>query len=119
MIIFFLIDAAGEQVGDVKQAYMKAKTAGDGAIKKFFEEDLKKSFAAFEKQANKDKSGYWMGSRLSLFDIQLYNLIHFFDDQQSVQKALEGCSALKAIHDKVEQTPALKKWFDERPQTVM
>jgi glutathione S-transferase len=119
MIIFFLIDAAGEQVGDVKQAYMKAKTAGDGAIKKFFEEDLKKSFAAFEKQANKDKSGYWMGSHLSLFDIQLYNLIHFFDDQQSVQKALEGCSALKAIHDKVEQTPALKKWLDERPQTAM
>jgi len=79
---------------------------------------LKKTFAAFEKQTNKDKSGYWVGSRLSLFDIQLYNLIHFFDDQQSVQKALEGCSALQAIHDKVEQTPEIKKWLAERPQTM-
>ena len=33
------------------------------------------------------------------------------------KKALEGCSALKAIHDKVEQTPEIKKWLDERPQT--
>jgi glutathione S-transferase len=94
------------------------KTAGDDAMKKFFQEDLKKTFAAFEKQADKNKSGYWIGSSLSLFDIQLYNLIHFFDDQQSVQKALEGFPTLKAIHDKVEQTPEIKKWLDERPQTV-
>ncbi|CAF0859768.1 unnamed protein product [Rotaria sordida] len=113
-----IIDAAGEQITDVKQAYNKAKTAGGDSVKKFFEEDLKKTFMAFEKQANKDKSGYWMGSRLSLFDIQLYNLIHFFDDQQSVQKALENCPSLKAVHDKVEQTPKIKKWLDERPQTV-
>jgi glutathione S-transferase len=94
------------------------KTAGDDAVKKFFQEDLKKTFAAFEKQADKNKSGYWIGSSLSLFDIQFYNLIHFFDDQQSVQKALEGCPTLKAIHDKVEQTPEIKKWLDERPQTA-
>lgn len=115
--LFFSIDAAGEQLTDVRQAYTKAKTAGDDAVKKFFEEDLKKAFAAFEKQADKNKSGYWIGSRLSLFDIQLYNFIHMFDDGKSVQKALEGCPALQAIHDKVEQTPALKKWLAERPQT--
>jgi len=114
-----LIDAAGEQITDVKQAYKTAKAAGDDAVKKFFEGDLKKTFTAFEKQASKDNSGYWVGSRLSLFDIQFYNLIHFFDDQQSVQKALEGCSALKTIHDKVEKTPEIKKWLDERPQTAM
>jgi len=53
-----------------------------------------------------------------LFDIQLYNLIHFFDDQQSVQKALEGTPTLKAIHDKVEQTPEIKKWLAERPESA-
>ena len=78
---------------------------------------MKKAFTAFEKQANKDQSGYWIGSRLSLFDIQLYNLINYFDDQQSVEKALEGCPTLKAIRDKVAQTPAIKKWLDERPKT--
>jgi glutathione S-transferase len=114
----FELDAAGEQINDVKQAYTKAKTAGDDSVKKFFEEDLKKTFAAFEKQANKNKAGYWVGSRLSLFDIQFYNLIHHFDDQTSVQKALEGCPALKAVHDKVEQTPEIKKWLAERPQTM-
>ena len=114
---FCSIDAAGEQITDVKQAYSKAQTAGDEALKKFFQEDLKKTFAAFEKQADKSKSGYWIGSRLSLFDIQLYNLIHSGADQESVQKALEGCPALKAIHDKVEQTPEIKKWLKERPQT--
>ncbi len=88
-------------------------------MKKFFEEDLKKAFLAFEKQADKNNSGYWIGSHLSLFDIQLYNLITFFDDQQSVQKALEGCPTLKAIHDKVGQTPEIKKWLDERPQTAL
>ncbi|CAF0821728.1 unnamed protein product [Rotaria sp. Silwood1] len=113
-----IIDAAGEQILDLKQAYNKAKTAGADSVKKFFEEDLTKTFTAFEKQANKNKSGYWIGSSLSLFDIQLYNLIHFFDDQQSVQKALENCPTLKAIHDQVEQTPAIKKWLDERPQSV-
>ncbi len=118
-LIYAWIDAAGEQISDIKQAYRTAKSAGDDGLKKFFEEDLKKSFAAFEKQANQNKSGYWIGSSLSLFDIQLYGLIQFFDDQQSVQKALEGCPALKAIHDKVEQTPKIKKWLDERPQTAM
>ncbi len=103
---------------DVKEAYYEAKDAGDDSLKKFFEEDLKKAFVAFEKQANKDQSGYWIGSHLSLFDIQLYNLIHLFDDQQSVQTALEGCPALKAIHDKVEQTPEIKKWLAERPQST-
>ncbi|CAF0827549.1 unnamed protein product [Adineta ricciae] len=113
-----LIDAAGEQILDIKQAYNKAKTTGGDAVKQFFENDLTKTFAIFEKQAGKDKSGYWIGSRLSLFDIQLYNLIHFFDDQQSVQKALEECAALKAIHDKVEQTPEIKKWLSERPDSM-
>jgi glutathione S-transferase len=114
-----LIDGAGEQINDVKQAFAKAKGAGDDAVKKFSEEDLKKTFAAFEKQANKDKSGYWIGSSLSLFDIQFYSLVESFDDQQSVQKVLEGYPALKAIHDKVGQTPAIKKWLDERPKTAM
>jgi len=115
-----IIEAAGEQIADVKQAYMKAKggpggqATGDG-VKTFFEEDLKKAFAAFEKQAAAGQ----FGSRLSLFDIQFYNLVHFFDDQASVQKALEGCNALKAIHDKVEQTPEIKKWLAERPKTAM
>ena len=106
-------------MADVKQAYQKAKAADGDSMKTFFEQDLKKTFMAFEKQANKNQSGYWIGSRLSLFDIQLYNLIHFFDDQQSVEKALEGCSALKAIHDKVEQTPKIKKWLNERPKTKL
>jgi len=26
---------------------------------------------------------------------------------------------LKAIHDKVEQTPAIKKWLEERPKTAI
>lgn len=79
---------------------------------------MKKTFTTFEKQASKDQSGYWIGSRLSLFDIQLYNLIHFFDDQESVQNILKDCPKLKAIHDKVEQTPEIKKWLDERPKTM-
>jgi glutathione S-transferase len=105
-------------MSDVKQAYTKAKADGGDALKKFFEQELKKTFAAFEKQANKNKSGYFVGSSLSLFDIQFYNLVHSFDDQESVQKALEGCAALKAILDKVEQTPAIKKWLEERPKTA-
>ena len=125
LCVCILIDAAGEQIKDVKAAYKQAKTAtagGDQAtgdsVKKFFENDLKNTFSAFEKQAASNKSGYWIGSRLSLFDIQLYDLIHFFDDQASVQKALDGCNALKAIHDKVEQTPEIKKWLAERPDTT-
>lgn len=112
------VDAAGEQINDVKQAYTKAKAAGDESAKKFFDEDLKKAMEIFEKQANSSQSGFWIGSRLSLFDIQLYNLIHHFDDQQSVQKALEQCPRLRAIHDNVEQTPAIKQWLAERPQTM-
>ena len=79
---------------------------------------MRKALLAFEKQASKDNSGYWMGSRLSLFDIQLHCLITFFDDQESVQKALDGCGALKAIYEKVQQTPQIKKWLDERPKTM-
>ncbi|CAF1485439.1 unnamed protein product [Adineta steineri] len=114
-----IIEAAGEQMSDVKQAYNKARTEGGDGVKKFFEGDLKKTFTAFEKQANQNKSGYFMGSSLSLFDIQLYNLIHFFDDQESVQKALADCPNLRAIHDKVEQTPAIKKWLAERPESKL
>ena len=111
------IDAAGEQITDVRTAFNKAKAAGDDAVKKFFDENLKKSFAAFEKQADKNQSGYWIGARLSLFDIQLYNLIQWFEDQETVQKLLAGYPALKAIYNKVEETPAIKKWLEERPKT--
>ncbi|CAF3334123.1 unnamed protein product [Rotaria socialis] len=113
-----VIDAAGEQINDVKQAYNKAKAAGADSEKKFFEEDLKKTFLAFEKQATKDNSGYWISSHLSLFDIQLYNLINSFADQESVQKVLEEYPTLKTIHDKVGQTAEIKKWVEERPKTI-
>lgn len=99
-------------------SYMKAKAAGADDVKKFFEGNFKKSLLAFEKQANKDNSGCWIGGRSSLFDLLLYNLIHFFDDQESVQKVLEECPTLKTIHDKVEQIPEIKKWLEERPKTM-
>jgi len=51
------IDAAGEQLIDLKQAYMKAKEQKDKdngeQMKNFFQDTLPKSFQAFNKQAEK------------------------------------------------------------------
>ncbi|CAF1531730.1 unnamed protein product [Didymodactylos carnosus] len=117
------IDAAGEQLIDLKQAYMKAKEQKNKdngeQLKTFFQDTLTKSFQAFNKQAEKNTSnrGYFIGKKLSLFDIQLMEFAHFFDDQESVQKALEPCKALKEIINNVENNKNIKKWIEERPKT--
>ncbi|CAF1459045.1 unnamed protein product [Didymodactylos carnosus] len=110
------IDSVGEQINDLKQAYTKAKESND--VKKFFEEDLQRSFQAFNKLAETvGSNGFIVGKKLSLADIQLYNFCQSFDDQASVAKALESAKALKAAVDNVPQNPNLKKWIAERPKT--
>jgi len=111
------IDSVGEQITDLKQAYAKVKENSE-QLKKFFEEDLPKSLQAFNKLAQKSGSpGYIVGKKLSLADIQLYNFIQSFDDQTSIQKALESAKGVKAVIDNVAENPRLKKWFAERPKT--
>jgi len=110
------IDSVGEQINDLKQAYTKAKENNE--LKKFFEEDLTRSFQAFNKLAEKSgSSGFIVGKKLSLADIQLYNMVHFFDDQASVQKALESAKAVKAAVDNVGENANIQKWLAERPKT--
>jgi len=110
------IDSVGEQINDLKQAYAKAKESND--VKKFFEEDLPRSFQAFNKLAETvGSNGFIVGKKLSLADIQLYNFCQSFDDQALVTKALESAKALKAAVNSVPENENLKKWIAERPKT--
>jgi len=110
------IDSVGEQLNDLKQAYGKAKENKE--VKKFFEEDLTKSFQAFNKLAETVGShGFIVGKKLSLADIQLYNFCQSFEDQASVAKALESAKALKAAVENVPENANIKKWIAERPKT--
>eukprot|EP01033_Poteriospumella_lacustris_P011902 gene11902-8492_t len=115
-----LIDAVTEHVRDIKQKYNDAKAGKSGdeqaaAKAAFIANDLPKWLDKLEHSL--EKSGFSVGSKLSLADFTLFHLLReFFDDKDAVVVLVAERPTLAAIVANVE--PALKTWLETRPQTA-
>ena len=111
------IDSIGEAIRDIRDAYIRAK---DDAQKRseFFTVTLPKHLAALDRFAAKHGSaGHFVGKDFSLADIQLFDRLGWFDDQQAITTALQPFSHLNAIRSTVGEHPNVKKWISQRPNT--
>jgi glutathione S-transferase len=110
-----LIDAVCEQFVDIKDAYQKAKKDND--VKTYFTTELPRQFAMLENLVKNGGGEWFVGKRMSLADLAFFNLVPYWDDQESVQAALVDCPRLRAIRSKVEQNEAVANWVNTRPKT--
>jgi len=117
-----LIDAVGEQLLDVRKAFFTASEKDGGQagenVGKFWTTTFVDNLALLE--ANVKGNGHFVGSKLSLADVQLYYLLWVLSTENgpAVSAALEKNAKLKAISDAVSNQEGIKKWVAERPATI-
>ena len=116
-----LIEGFHELGRDVRASYLiaKRKRSQDqgAAIKVWFAESLPKYFRKYEGLISKNEAGWCVGKTLSFADLECYELINWFDDVESVNKAMKVAPSFRAIVERVPQNPRLAKWIKERPVT--
>jgi len=62
------------------------------------------------------RGGQWIvGSKVSLADVALFHHFDFFDDQESVQRALEIYPVLKELRERVRTL--LAEYIANRPES--
>uniref|UniRef100_A0A7S0VAS2 Glutathione transferase n=1 Tax=Hemiselmis tepida TaxID=464990 RepID=A0A7S0VAS2_9CRYP len=116
------VDTIVEHVGDIKQAYNKAKGEADkdAAVAKWFSEGLKEWLTKLEACVAKTSGakGCAVGSKMSYADVVIYAfLAEFFDNLDGVKASSAGCPNLLAIQEAVGANDKLKAWIAKRPQT--
>ena len=112
------VDMIGEHIRDIKDAYAKAKAAGNAD--KFLEEDLKTWLAKLEAvvAVTSTKPGCAVGDKLSLAGLQIYSLLaEFFDAKDKATAAYAGLTHLTAIVSTVAANEKLVAWQKSRPVT--
>jgi len=114
-----LIETVGEAIRDLRDAFMKVRDSPDKP--KFFTDNLPKQCRYLNRFATQhgtssDHSTF-VGSKLSLADVQLFHFLSIFDDQESVNRSLAPYPTLKAIRANVANQPAIQKWIATRPNT--
>jgi len=116
-----LIDAVGEQLTDVRKTWYTDKTK-DGEkpgenLKKFFDTTFPEQLSLLE--SNVRGNGHFVGSKVSLADVQFYYLVFVFArDNPQVEASLSQYPKLKQVYETVSNNANIKKWVSERPQTI-
>jgi glutathione S-transferase len=112
------VDMIGEHVRDIKDAYGKAKAAGNADA--FLATDLPKWLQKLESCVKQTGTpGYAVGNKLSLAGLQIYSLcVDFFDNKEAAAAATKTAPAVAAIVDNVANNDKLKAWLASRPVTM-
>jgi glutathione S-transferase len=112
------VDMIGEHVRDIKDAYSKAKAAGNADA--FLATDLPNWLQKLEKCVKQTGTpGFAVGNKLSLAGLHIYSLVtDFFDNKEAAAAAAKTAPAIAAIVDNVAQHEKLKAWLASRPVTV-
>jgi len=111
------IDAVCEQFIDIKDLYRADKTANE--TKAFFADKLPAQFKMLEAVVKANGGEWFVGDKLSVADIAWFNLLGHWDDQASVNAALQDCPRLRGLKLKVEQHEAIAHWVSIRPKTAI
>jgi len=103
-----LIDAAVDQIMDVKHAYFKIRDQ-PAEVDKFFDTQVKDLLRLFARQKEKLKSadGFFVGNKLSLIDILIWQL-HMLGNKEKLNTMFEQYPTIKAIHDNVDKLEAVR-----------
>jgi len=117
-----LIDSVGEAIRDARDAYYKVRE-NPTEKPKFFVDNLPRLFRYLNRFAtlhgtSSDHSTI-VGNKLSLADVQLFHFCSFFDDQESINRALAPYPVLKNVRQSIASQPAIQKWIASRPNTPM
>jgi len=101
---FFLVREASPAEKDAKMEEFKTKTVPHW-------------FGLFEKVLEREGTGYFVGSKATLADLQGLNLLWNFENAVA-----PGCLAsfplLKAHLDRMSNLPNLKRWLEIRPKSA-
>jgi glutathione S-transferase len=112
------VDMLGEHIRDIKDAYQKAKAAGNADT--FLKEDLPKWFAKLEHCCVAcGTPGFAVGDKLSLAGLQIYSVCtEFFDAKEAATAAYAGCPRIASIVANVAGNEKLKAWQAKRKETA-
>jgi len=129
------IEQFTEQINDIRSAYMVARekdnlakelgkeaAAGEGFQDKYFSTRIHEEMALLESVQSKSSSkDYFVGSKLSLIDIQFFALCEFGllstfpKAKENFQKALDNAPTLHAIYKRVGALPQIVAHIAKRP----
>ena len=112
------VDMIGEHVRDIKDAYAKAKAAGNADA--FLATDLATWLLKLDKCVTQTGTpGYAVGNKISLAGLQIYNLcVDFFDNKEAAAAATAKAPAVAAIVANVANNDKMKAWLASRPVTM-
>jgi len=116
-----LVDSIVDSITDLREKMVEVQWAPDDkkeAVKKDFQEKvIPGSLPNLEKfaAANKEKAGYFVGSKLTLADIHLFSIVELL--KQSAPEILSKFPALKKVFDTVEANPKIAEYIKKRPET--
>ena len=65
------------------------------------------------------ENDYSVGGIFSLADMVIYSFVkEFFDDKESVKRAISNLEKIKSIVEKVSGNEKINKWLETRPVTA-
>lgn len=112
-----LVDAAHEQMLDVKKGFFSNK-GNEEKLKAYWAEGLAKSLLALE---NNVAGPYVLGDRLTYADVSIYYQLWVLEteNKEGVAAALAQTPKVKAIFESVPQVESIKNYLAQRKVTNM
>ncbi|KAJ8026820.1 Hematopoietic prostaglandin D synthase [Holothuria leucospilota] len=100
----------------VKAIYEKDEGVKQTLLKELAEVQAPKYLGLLEKLlvANQGGDGYFVGSKISLADIVVFNWVH---DRLPYFKIINKEPRLQALVDKIKALPRMNAWLKKRPKT--
>jgi len=118
-----LVESVVDVVTDLREkaitlAFTPDGPAKEAALKDFLEKTLPSILPNLEKfvAANPDRSGFFVGAKLSLADLHFYSIIEMLVPK--MPNVLQGHPPLKALFDKVAANPKVAEYIKKRPVTA-
>jgi len=121
-----LIDSVGEAVVELRTKYWDTRKVPEpekaAAIEKYFHETLASYFRYFEAILKKNNTGYLVGSKLSLADVQVWYIFESVPEEQRekyIPSLLKDFPELTKHKEKIGALPGVQKWIAARPKTFI
>jgi len=112
-----LIEGIVEQVKDIRGTWNEHNAKGEQGAKDFFSTALPESLEQFEKQLKDNKSGFFVGKKITLADISVYRHLNSYwapDHTASVQEVLKKFPHLTELVKKVGEDERVKAYHEKR-----
>ncbi|VDK47827.1 unnamed protein product [Gongylonema pulchrum] len=85
-------------------------------FKKLMEEEISPFLQRYEKFLANSGTGYFVGNKLSVADLAVFNMLQFFDGKL-MPGHLKKYPGLDEFVAKIGQLPKIKAWIQKRPKT--